>query len=236
MGEEIVRQDPPGPTQNPRRAHPWFAKYYSRVAVAMDRGGLAEYRRRLLAGLSGEVVEIGPGNGMNFRQYPREVTRLVAVEPEPTLRARARQTADELSQNAVSSSSIKIEVIGGVAERLPLADASCDAVVVSLVLCSVPDQQAAFREVHRILRPGGEFRFMEHVRSQGRAAALGQRALDATIRPSLCGGCRCARETGEAVAAAGFEVSELSRFRFPERIYLPNPTASHVLGYARKPA
>ncbi|HXR69762.1 class I SAM-dependent methyltransferase [Actinocrinis sp.] len=236
MGEEVVTQAPPASTQNRRRAHPWFAKYYSRVAVAMDRGGLAEYRRRLLEGLSGEVVEIGPGNGMNFRQYPREVTRLVAVEPEPTLRALARQAADGLSQSTEPVQTTKIEVIGGVAERMPLAAASCDAVVVSLVLCSVPDQQAAFREVHRILRPGGEFRFMEHVRSQGRAAAWGQRALDATIRPSLCGGCRCARETGEAVAAAGFEISELSRFRFPARIYLPTPTASHMIGYARKPA
>ena len=225
-----------GSTQNRRRAHPWFAKYYSRVAVAMDRGGLAQYRRRLLEGLSGQVAEIGPGNGMNFRQYPREVAMLVAVEPEPTLRARARQAAQEVSQNAEPPRSIKIEVVGGVAERLPLADASCDAVVVSLVLCSVPDQQAAFREVHRILRPGGEFRFMEHVRSQGRVAALGQRALDATIRPTLCGGCRCARETAAAVAAAGFEISELSRFRFPARLYLPNPTAPHVLGAARKPA
>lgn len=230
MGEEVVTQQPLGATQNRRRAHPWFAKYYSRVAVAMDRGGLAEYRRRMLEGLSGEVVEIGPGNGMNFRQYPPEVTRLVAVEPEPTLRARARQAADEVSQKT------HIVVIGGVAERMPLSDASCDAVVVSLVLCSVPDQRAAFREVRRILRPGGEFRFMEHVRSQGRVAALGQRALDATIRPTLCGGCRCARETAEAVAAAGFEISELSRFRFPARIILPNPTAPHALGFARKPA
>ena len=216
-----------GPT---RRAHPWFAKFYSRVSVAMDRGGLAEYRRRLLEGLSGEVVEIGPGNGLNFRHYPAEVTRLVAVEPEPTLRARARQAAHEVSQK------VQIEVIGGVAEQMPLADASCDAVVVSLVLCSVPDQQAAFDEVQRVLRPGGEFRFMEHVRSQGRAAALGQRALDATVWPLFGAGCHCSRETGEAVSAAGFEISTLSHFRFPPRLYLPDPTASHVLGLARKPA
>lgn len=225
-----MTQTPPSSTQNPRRAHPWFAKYYTRISVAMDRGGLAEYRRRLLDGLSGEVVEIGPGNGLNFRHYPAEVTRLVAVEPEPTLRAKARQAAHEVSQK------VRIEVIGGVAERMPLADASCDAVVVSLVLCSVPDQQAAFNEVRRVLRPGGEFRFMEHVRSQGRAAAWGQRALDATVWPLLGAGCHCGRETGEAVSAAGFEISTLSRFRFPPRLYLPDPTASHVLGLARKPA
>ncbi|HZU58063.1 MAG TPA: class I SAM-dependent methyltransferase [Actinocrinis sp.] len=236
MGEEVVTQTPPSPAGSGRRAHPWFAKYYSRVSVAMDRGGLAQYRRRLLEGLSGEVAEIGPGNGLNFRHYPVEVTRLVAVEPEPTLRAKARQAADEVARSTGSSGNIKIEVIGGVAERMPLADASCDAVVVSLVLCSVPDQQAALDEVRRVLRPGGEFRFMEHVRSQGRAAAWGQRVLDATVWPLLGAGCHCSRETGAAVSAAGFEISALSRFRFPPRLYLPDPTASHVLGLARKPA
>ena len=230
MGEEVVTETSPSATQYRRRAHPWFAKFYSRVSVAMDRGGLAQYRSRLLEGLSGEVVEIGSGNGLNFRHYPPEVTRLVAVEPEPTLRAMARQAADQVSQD------VHIEVVGGVAEQMPLADASCDAVVVSLVLCSVPDQQAAFNEVRRVLRPGGEFRFMEHVRSRSRAAAVGQRALDATVWPLLGAGCHCSRETGEAVAAAGFEISTLSRFRFPPRLYLPDPTASHVLGLARKPA
>ncbi|HEU5428592.1 MAG TPA: class I SAM-dependent methyltransferase [Actinocrinis sp.] len=230
MGEEVVTESSPSAPRSRRRAHPWFAKFYSRVSVAMDRGGLAQYRSRLLDGLSGEVVEIGPGNGLNFRHYPPEVTRLVAVEPEPTLRALARQAADRVSQD------VHIEVVGGVAEQMPLADASCDAVVVSLVLCSVPDQQAAFNEVRRVLRPGGEFRFMEHVRSRSRAAALGQRALDATVWPLLGAGCHCSRETGEAVAAAGFQVSTMDRFRFPPRRYLPDPTASHVLGLARKPA
>jgi ubiquinone/menaquinone biosynthesis C-methylase UbiE len=212
-----------------RRSYPRFAKYYARVSVAMDRGGLARYRATLVEGLRGEVAEIGPGNGLNFRHYPPEVTRLLAIEPEPTMRELTRRAARSMDSPAV----VPIEVIGGVAEQLPLADESCDAVVVSLVLCSVPDQQLAFGEIRRVLRPGGEFRFLEHVRAQGRVAVWGQRALDATIRPRLCGGCRCARATGEAVAAAGFEVSSLSRFRFPP--HFPDPTAPHVIGVARKP-
>lgn len=212
-----------------RRAHPWFARYYSRVSEAMDRAGMAAYRARLLEGLRGEVVEIGAGNGLNFRHYPAGVSRLVAVEPEPSMRLRTRQAAREVSQR------LRVAVVGGVAERLPLADASCDAVVVSLVLCSVTDQRVALAEMRRILRPGGELRFLEHVRSRGRFTALGQRALDATVWPRLGAGCHCSRDTGAALAAAGFEISVLERFRFPE-LRLPQPTAPHVIGRARKAA
>lgn len=211
-----------------RRAHPWFAKYYSRVSVAMDRAGMAAHRARLLEGLHGEVAEVGAGNGLNFRHYPGTVTRLVAVEPEPSMRMRAGRAARELPQGPA------IEVVAGLAERLPLADASCDAVVASLVLCSVPDQQAALAEICRVLRPGGEFRFLEHVRSSGRLGALSQLALDATVWPRLGAGCHCARDTGAAVAAAGFRISALDRFRFPQAACLPQPSAPHVIGRATK--
>lgn len=144
------------------------------------------------------------------------------------MRTLARQAARETPNGT------RIEVVGGVAERLPLPDASCDAVVASLVLCSVADQQAAFAEFQRVLRPGGELRFLEHVRSLGRFAAMGQRALDATVWPRLGAGCHCSRDTGEAVAAAGFEVRCLSRFRFPPWSFFPQPSAPHVLGNARK--
>lgn len=213
-----------------RRDHPRFAKFYSRVSVAMDRAGMAAHRARLLEGLRGEVAEIGAGNGLNFRHYPAAVTRLVAVEPEPNMRLRTALAAREVSRD------LHVAVVGGVAERLPLADASCDAVVVSLVLCSVTDQQAALAEIRRVLRPGGEFRFLEHVRSRGRLAALGQRALDATVWPRVGAGCHCSRDTGAAVAAAGFEIGALERFRFPEGLYLPQPTSPHVIGRASKGA
>lgn len=230
-----MTQTPAGSANGRRREHPWFARFYPRISEAMDRAGMAQYRARLLDGLRGEVVEIGAGNGLNFRHYPREVTRLVAVEPEPTMRMLTRQAAQEASPPQAGPGP-HIEVVGGVAERLPLADASCDAVVVSLVLCSVPDQKAAFAEIQRVLRPGGEFRFLEHVRSQGHVAAFGQRTLDALGWPTFGAGCHCSRATGDAVAAAGFEISTLDRFRFPARQLLPQPASPHVLGMARKAA
>src|SRR5207237_3447495 len=112
-------------------------------------------RRELLDGLAGTVVEVGPGNGPNFPLYPAAVKRVVAVEPEPYLREKATATA--------AAAAVAIDVVPGDAEHLPLPDRSVDAVVLSLVLCSVPDQAVALREVRRVLRPGGEVRVYEHV-------------------------------------------------------------------------
>ena len=114
-----------------------------------------EHRRKLLEGLSGRVIEVGAGNGLNFSLYPHTVEKVVAVEPEPTLREAAREEAKEAQ--------VEIEVVDGVASELPAEDASYDAVVASLVLCSVRDQAEALAEMRRVLKPGGELRFYEHV-------------------------------------------------------------------------
>jgi SAM-dependent methyltransferase len=223
------------------RAHPLFASWYPKAAAANDRSGFARYRARLLEGLRGEVVEIGPGSGQNFPHYPAEVTQIIAVEPEPRLRELAGRVAQDLrtgagtAEGSRESQGTHIKVIGGVAEDLPLPDAGFDAVVVSLALCSVHAQPPALAEIRRVLRPGGQFRFLEHVRARGRAAALAQRTLDATVWPLIGAGCRCARRTEQAVADAGFEFVELERFRFPASGPIPRPTAPHVLGSAIKP-
>src|SRR5262249_14317098 len=151
-------------------SHPIFARVYAWGSPAMDRGGLAGRRRQLLAGLSGQVIEVGAGNGLNFAHYPPEVTRVLAVEPEPHLRRIARRTAGHAS--------IAIEVVDGIAERLPAADATLDAAVVSLVLCSITDQQAVLREISRVLRPGGQLRFFEHVGADTLALARVQHLVD----------------------------------------------------------
>ncbi len=213
-----------------RRTHPLFAKYYARVAAAMDRSGFAEYREQLLDGLTGTVVEVGAGTGLNFFHYPPEIERLIAVEPEPAMRDKAAEAAQEAENTVLRQTFLK--VVGGVAEALPIADASCDAVVVSLALCSVGSQQAALSEIRRVLRPGGEFRFLEHVRSQNGLAAVGQRVADATLWPLLAAGCHTSRDTAEAVADAGFEVRTLTRFRFPPGRLAVQPAAPHVLGRA----
>lgn len=206
--------------------HPVFARVYTRLSRSMEERGLREHRWRLLAGLSGEVLEVGCGNGLNLRYYPAAVTRVLAVEPEPYLRQQAEREA--------ARARVPVQVVPGRAGALPAPDASYDAVVCSLVLCSVEDQRAALADIRRVLRPGGELRFFEHVVARRGPLRRVQRALDATVWPMVAGGCHAARDTVAAVEDTGFEVVELSRFRFPDAP-VPAPTAPHVLGRARRP-
>ena len=207
------------------RPRPLFARFYARTSSVMDRAGAAAYRDRLLAGLSGEVVETGAGNGLNFAHYPAQVTKVLAVEPEPRLRSLAQQNA--------GTAPVPVEVIDGVAERIPAADGSFDAAVACLMLCSVPDQAAVLAELRRVLRPGGQLRFFEHVRAGTAGLRRVQHGLDATIWPALFGGCHTGRDTAAAIASAGFTVDELDQFAFPPS-RLPMPMSPHILGRATR--
>ena len=204
------------------KRHPIFAGVYARISPAMDAQGALEHRRALLAGLAGRVLEVGAGNGLNLADYPPAVTEVLAVEPEPYLRALA-QAADDLAL-------VPVQVVDGTADALPAADASMDAAVASLVLCSVPDQARALAELHRVLRPGGELRFFEHVQADTAGLARVQRLAD-LVWPTLVGGCHTSRDTLAAITAAGFQITSVQRFRFPEG-RLPQPAAPHVLGVA----
>ncbi|MHB1089862.1 MAG: class I SAM-dependent methyltransferase [Ilumatobacteraceae bacterium] len=205
--------------------HPIFARVYSRMGASMEAAGVTEHRERLLAGLVGRVVEVGAGNGLNFSHYPGAVTEVIAVEPESYLRARAELAA----QNAP----VKVSVVDGDAEHLALGDASVDAAVTSLVLCSVTDPTAALREIRRVLRPGGELRFYEHVGASDARLARVQRLAD-PIWSRFAGGCRLTRNTLESVQAAGFIVDECEQFLFqpclPAKLAAP-----HILGKAHSP-
>lgn len=206
--------------------NPIFARVYERLSHVMEEQGNAEHRRELLGGLSGRVIEIGCGNGLNFRHYPQEVDEVVAVEPEPRLRASALTEARRAS--------IPITVLDGVASSLPFEDGSFDAAVFSLVLCSVPDQEDSLREAWRVLRSGGEVRFYEHVQAEDVRGARIQRVFD-LVWPFFAGGCHTSRDTVASIRRAGFEVGDVRRFTFPEtRITLP--TSPHVMGTARRPA
>lgn len=205
--------------------HPLFARCYTGLSRLMEPE-IGQHRARLLAGLTGEVLEVGAGNGMNLRHYPTTVDRVLAVEPEPYLRAQAEEAA--------ADAPVAVEVVEGVASALPAADQSFDAVVCSLVLCSVEDQRAALGEIRRVLRPDGELRFFEHVVAHTSGLRRVQRALDATIWPTLGGGCHMARDTLGAIEAAGFGVVEVDRLTVPET-RVPMPTSPHVLGRARRP-
>lgn len=186
-------------------------------------GGERDLRRELLAGASGRVVEVGAGNGINFEHYPTTVAELIAVEPEPYLRRQAEEAA--------SRAPVRVRVVPGLASSLGLGEGSVDVVVVSGVLCSVPDQREALVEFRRVLRRGGELRFYEHVRSQRPGFARWQRCVD-SVWPRLMGGCHPDRETLTAIAAAGFRLERCRGFGFPPgaRLY---PVAPRVLGLAR---
>lgn len=203
-------------------SRPVFSRLWPGLVRRMDAGGMREHRRELLAGLSGDVIEVGAGSGANFALYPAEVARVVAMEPERHLRARA--------QAAATTAPIDITVVSGTAEALPFPDASVDAIVYSLVLCSVGDQGRALHEARRVLKAGGQLRFLEHVRSLNPLLARGQDMLDATVYPLVSGGCHMGRDTATALRRAGFEIDRVTRFRFPARV--PLPTSQHILGTA----
>lgn len=204
--------------------HPLFARYYARASVnAETRMGMGAVRDRLLAGLSGRVIEIGAGNGLNFGHYPRTVSEVVAIEPERSLR--------QLAVEAALRSEVPVDVVPGAAEALPVKSEAYDAAVISLVLCSVRDVPRALAEARRVLRPGGMVRFFEHGRGGGRIMHVTQRALDRTLWPPLNGGCHLARDPIAALRAAGFELGPYRRVMMPE--HGPTlPTSYCVLGAA----
>ena len=204
--------------------HPRFARAYARVSVEADARGVTEHRRRLVEGLCGRVVEVGAGNGRMFAHYPATVTEVVAVEPDDILRA--------LAGEAAASAPVPVRVLAGDADHLPVGDGAADAVVASLVLCSVPDQASALAEMVRVLRPGGELRYYEHVRSGGVVGILEDVVTPVWWR--MAGGCHPNRRTSEAISAAGLTVESEDRFGF--RPLRGSPPSLHVLGRARRPA
>ncbi len=212
-----------GAAEPPKVRHPIFARVYERLtASAQDEEG--PLREELLSGLSGRVIEVGAGNGHNFEHYPSSVSHVLAVEPEKYLRQRAIEKA--------ADAAVDIDVVEGVAEALPADPDSFDAGVACFVLCSVSDQSRALDELRRVIRLGGELRFLEHVIANG-SLSRAQRFADHTFWPLVAGGCHAARDTNGAIEEAGFEIERSRRFPFrtsPVEILV----TPHILGAARK--
>jgi SAM-dependent methyltransferase len=203
--------------------NPFFARIWP-VVARHETEAVRALRRENLAGLSGRVLEVGAGVGTNFANYPTAVEQVIAVEPEPRLAAQARAAA--------AAAPVPVVVMGETAEDFSAGE-PFDAVVCSLVLCSVSDPAGVLRRLYSLLRPGGQLRYLEHVASAG-GQGRWQRIADATLWPKLFGNCHTHRDTERAIADAGFEV-ETSRREWTLPIWAPSPVSELALGRARRP-
>lgn len=203
--------------------NPLFARVW-KFQSSHETAWLQERRRTNLERLSGRVLEVGAGAGSNFAFYPDTVREVVAIEPEPLLYDEARKAA--------AAAPVPVSVATDTVESLQ-ADEPFDAVVCSLVLCSIDDVEAVLRQLLLRLRPGGELRYFEHVASRGARGVL-QQAVDATFWPRLFGNCRTHRDTEAAIAAAGFSPQASQRgHQFPK--WVPMPVSEFALGRAVRP-
>lgn len=205
--------------------NPFFAKLWT-VMSNHETDAIRRLRRDNLAGLSGRVLEVGAGTGSNFEFYPDTVTEVVAVEPERRLAEHAQQAA--------AAARVPVTVSTDTVEQFMASDSEpFDAVVCSLVLCSLEDPEAALRQLLSLLRPGGQLRYLEHIAGSGGRARL-QRIADATVWPRLFGNCHTHRHTEESIARAGFSVAGARReWTLPR--WAPLPVAEVAIGRAVKP-
>jgi ubiquinone/menaquinone biosynthesis C-methylase UbiE len=198
-----------------------FAALYDRFNKGSEAAGMREERRQLLAGAEGATIEIGAGTGLNVDHYPEAVTRLVLAEPDRHMRRRLRERVGALGRTA--------EVIDAPAERLRFPDATFDTAVVTLVLCSVPNQEVALGEIARVLKPDGRLLFLEHVRSDDPKVAKRQDR----IRPlyNVVGGCNPNRDTLAAIEASTLRVESVRHGEVPKAPKVERPL---IVGTARR--
>ena len=198
-----------------------MAAVYDRFMRGSEEACLRDWRAALLRELKGEVLEAGAGTGSTLGLYPPAVTRLVLCEPDQHMRRK-------LIEKNISE---KIQVIDASLESLPFKEASFDAVVCSLVLCSVPDQKGALAEIRRVLRPGGRLAFLEHVAADGKPARLKWQGRIEPIWKHLMGNCHLTRRTESAIAAAGFEFEKIERESIRKALPIVRPS---IRGIARR--
>ncbi|MCV7030480.1 class I SAM-dependent methyltransferase [Mycobacterium sherrisii] len=201
----------------------FFARVWPIVA-SHETAAVQALRRENLADLSGRVLEVGAGIGTNFPNYPSSVRQVVAMEPESRLHARARAAA--------ATAPVPIALTNETVEQFNDGE-PFDAVVCSLVLCSVHDPVQVLRHLYALLRPGGQLRYLEHVASAGLRGRL-QRFADATVWPRFLGNCHTHRDTERAIRDAGFEVLT-SRREWTLPAWSPMPVSELLLGRARRP-
>lgn len=198
-----------------------MAAVYDRMMRGAEEACLGAWRRELLAGARGTVLEIGAGTGANLPLYPAAVTRLVATEPDPHMRAK-------LAAKAAGNAHLRLEVGDGDACALPFADGGFDVVVATLVLCSVSDLGRAVAEIHRVLAERGRLLFLEHVAADTRPRRLRwQRRLEPLWR-CCAGNCHLTRRTEAALIEGGFTLETIRRESMRRAMPLVRPTIRGV--------
>jgi ubiquinone/menaquinone biosynthesis C-methylase UbiE len=194
----------------------FFAFMYDRLMSGTEAAGLGERRKELLADARGRVLEIGAGTGVNLQHYTGSVTELVMTEPEEPMAKRLEQKA--------AGTTLPVTVVRAPGEALPFPDDSFDAVVCTLVLCTVDDPDRTVAEIQRVLRPGGRMLFLEHVRSDSPGLARWQDRLTPLWR--RCGhGCHPNRATPKLIRESGFESVEVESGELPKAPPIVKPLA-----------
>ena len=192
------------------------------VDVVCGTGAISRLRAEVAAGLSGEVLEIGFGSGLNLPHLPPTVTRLLAVDPHVV--------GQRLAAPRMAESSVDVDVVGLDGQHLPLADASVDAALCTFTLCTIPDAHLALEEVRRVLRPGGALHLLEHGLSPDPRVARWQHRLT-PLQRRVSGGCHLDRPIDRLLAEGGFELDSL------DHPHMPGPAAfSYLYRVVARPA
>ena len=171
----------------------------------MNRKGTRDVRTRVCAGLTGDVVEVGFGTGLNVRHYSPEVTRVFAVEPS--------RVCMQLAEVRIARSDVSVTLAGLTGEHLDLPSEEFDAVLSTWTLCTIPDLAAALQELRRVLKPGGAFHFVEHGHAPDTKTARWQQRLE-PLHKRLAGGCHLTRRIPEYIENAGFRIEHLDTYYF----------------------
>lgn len=199
-----------------------FAAIYDRFTKPAEEACLRYWRAELLGGLAGSVLEVGAGTGMNVPYYPRGLARLVLSEPDPHMRRLLARRAHRHGWD-------RAELLSASLEALPLPNGVFDVVVGTLVLCSVPRLDGALGEIHRVLRPGGRFVFLEHVAAENRPGRLTWQRRIEPFWKRIAGNCHLTRRTEDAIRAAGFSIDSVQRESMRKAPPFVRPT---IRGYA----